>query len=226
MRVGETGCHRTVSPFSRSRIRHCSGRGPAGAAPARRPGGRRSRYAGAAAACPAPGHRRGRAAWLISARRVPATARRVEGRRRGFRTFRAGLSAGSIRPSSSACLVQAAQGGDEVLGGAAPAAGVPPGHDVGPDVLDELPDLRRRGLVDAAAPHWLGDPVPVRAVCLAAAIADQGRHDRDVLGEGRAAAVAAGAASRSAGSGPCAPARAWPRRPRPARWRLSGRQVR
>src|SRR5207344_2783911 len=48
-------------------------------------------------------------------------------------------------------LVQAAQGGDEVLGGAAPAAGVPPRYGVGPDVLDELADLRRGGLVDAAA---------------------------------------------------------------------------
>jgi hypothetical protein len=82
-------------------------------------------------------------------------------------------------------LVQAAQGGDEVLGGAAPAAGVPPGHDAGPDVLDELADLRRRGLVDAAVAPLVGDPVPVRPVCPAAAVADQGRHHRDVLGEGR-----------------------------------------
>jgi hypothetical protein len=82
-------------------------------------------------------------------------------------------------------LVQAAQGGDEVLGGAAPAAGVPPGHDAGPDVLDELADLRRGGLVDAAAAPLAGDPVPVRPVRLPAAVADQGRHDRDVLGEGR-----------------------------------------
>jgi hypothetical protein len=44
------------------------------------------------------------AAWLISASRLSATALRVEGRRRGFSTFRAGLSAGSIRLSSSACL--------------------------------------------------------------------------------------------------------------------------
>ena len=48
-------------------------------------------------------------------------------------------------------LVQAAQRSDEVLGGAAPAAGVAPGHHVGPDVLDQLPDLARRGLVDAPA---------------------------------------------------------------------------
>jgi hypothetical protein len=41
---------------------------------------------------------------LISARRLSAMAQRVEGRRRGFATFRAGLSAGLIRPSSSACL--------------------------------------------------------------------------------------------------------------------------
>src|SRR5207302_2055462 len=65
-------------------------------------------------------------------------------------------------------LVQAAHGGDEVLGGVAPAAGVPPRHDAGPDVLDELADLRRRGLVDAAAAPLVDHPVPVRPVCPAA----------------------------------------------------------
>ena len=43
------------------------------------------------------------ATWLISASRVSATARRVDGRRRGLPTFRAGLSLSPISPSSSAC---------------------------------------------------------------------------------------------------------------------------
>jgi hypothetical protein len=97
-----------------------------------------------------------------------------------------GRVAGRVdQPVFLGVLVQAAQRGDEVLGGAAPAAGVPPRHDIGPDVLDELPNLRRRGLVDAAVTPLLDHPVPVRPVRLPAAIADQGRHDGDVLGEGR-----------------------------------------
>ena len=44
------------------------------------------------------------AAWQISASRSSVTARRVDGRRRGLSTFRAGLSPGVISPSSSACL--------------------------------------------------------------------------------------------------------------------------
>ncbi|ROS32145.1 hypothetical protein EDD35_7902 [Amycolatopsis thermoflava] len=42
------------------------------------------------------------AMWLISARRVSATARRAEGRRRGLTTLLAGLSPGLMSPSSSA----------------------------------------------------------------------------------------------------------------------------
>jgi len=169
MRVGETGCHRTVSRlFSRSKIRHCSG-------------SRSGRGAGA----------QGRAA--AAARRVSVCAggsssvsqlRVIAGGRRGVvdlgqaacrRTARPGLRAGGAALSTfpgrvvgrvdqpvgprRACTGQR-RGGDEVLGGRwRPAAGVPPGHDVGPDVLDELPDLRRGGLVDAAAAPLLGDPV-------------------------------------------------------------------
>jgi hypothetical protein len=42
------------------------------------------------------------ATWLISASRVSAMARRVDGRRRGFSTLRAGLSFALISPSSAA----------------------------------------------------------------------------------------------------------------------------
>ncbi len=47
------------------------------------------------------------AAWLISARRASGTARRVEGRRRGLSTLRAGLPAAVIRPSSNSELREA-----------------------------------------------------------------------------------------------------------------------
>ena len=62
------------------------------------------------------------AAWLISARRLSATARRVQGRRRGFSTFRAGVVGRVDQAVLLGVPVQAAQRGDEVLGGAAPAA--------------------------------------------------------------------------------------------------------
>jgi len=58
-------------------------------------------------------------------------------------------------------LVQAAKRGDEVLGGAAAAAGVAAGHHVGPDVCRELLDLRRRRLVQAPAAPLLDGPLPV-----------------------------------------------------------------
>jgi hypothetical protein len=48
--------------------------------------------------------------------------------------------------------VQTAQRGDEVLGGAAPAAGVTAHDHVGLHVDHQLPDLRRRGLIQAVAP--------------------------------------------------------------------------
>jgi hypothetical protein len=52
-------------------------------------------------------------------------------------------------------------------------------------VLDQLADLRRRRLVDAPAAPVLGDAVPVGAVGPAAARADQGGYDRDVVRECR-----------------------------------------
>ena len=114
------------------------------------------------------------AAWLISARRLPATARRVEGRRRGLSDLPGRVVRRVDQAVFLGVLVQAAQRGDEMLGGAAPAAGVPPRYHVGPHVLDELPDLRRRRLVDTAITPLLDYPVPVRAVCPSAAVADQG----------------------------------------------------
>jgi hypothetical protein len=52
--------------------------------------------------------------------------------------------------------VEAAQGGDEVLGRAAPAARVAPGDHVGLEVFGELLDLARGGFVESA-----GAPVSV-----------------------------------------------------------------
>lgn len=90
--------------FSRKKIRHCvesRSWGRRARAPPRRQAvstcSRRSRVS-------RPGSLPVVAAiWLISASRLSATARRVEGRRRGLDTLRAGLSAGLIRPSCSAC---------------------------------------------------------------------------------------------------------------------------
>ena len=125
------------------------------------------------------------AMWLISARRVSGTARRVEGSRRGLATLRAGLSPAGMWPSCFGVAVEAAQGGDEVFGGAASAAGVAAGDDVGLEVFGELFDLARGGFVEAAGAPVLDDPVPVRAVDAAGAVADGRAHDRDVLGERR-----------------------------------------
>jgi hypothetical protein len=132
MRVGETGCHRTVSPFSRSRIRQ------------------RQRAAPAAVGLGVHAQQQ-----RVQLRVITSGRRRVvdlgqalvgdrpAGRGQAARLFHLpGRVAGRVEQAVFlGVLVHAAQGGDEVLGGAAPAAGVPPGHDVGPDVLDELPDL-------------------------------------------------------------------------------------
>ena len=86
----------------------------------------------------------------------------------------------------------------------------------------ELPDLRRRGLVEAPAAPLLDDPVPVRAVGPAGAVADRadttGTYSAKVGAAGRLPGRPAG----PRGTGPSAPARAAPRRPRPARVRLRG----
>ena len=60
--------------------------------------------------------------------------------------------------------VQAAQGGDEVFGGAASAAGVAAEDDVGLDALGELVDLRWGWFVESSGALVFGDPVPVGAV--------------------------------------------------------------
>jgi hypothetical protein len=82
-------------------------------------------------------------------------------------------------------LIQAAQRGDQVLGSAAPAAGVTAGHYMGLDVGHQLPDIRRGGLVQPAVAPVLDDPVPVRAVRPAGAVADRRRHHRHIAGECR-----------------------------------------
>jgi hypothetical protein len=50
-------------------------------------------------------------------------------------------------------LVKSAQRRNQVLGRAAPAAGVAAGHRVRPDICHELLDLRRRRLVEAPGAH-------------------------------------------------------------------------
>jgi hypothetical protein len=57
IKVGETGCQRTVSPFSRSRIRHWSRSRSSGRSASAPPRRQASLYATAGSACPAPGHR-------------------------------------------------------------------------------------------------------------------------------------------------------------------------
>ena len=89
------------------------------------------------------------------------------------------------QPVIHRALVQAAQRGHQMLLGAAPAAGVAAGHDVGLDVGHQLPDLRRRRLVQPPAAPVLDDPVPVRPVRPPGPGAHRRRHHRDVLGEGR-----------------------------------------
>jgi len=81
--------------------------------------------------------------------------------------------------------VQATQRSDHVLGGAAPAAGIAAGYDVGPDVGHQLPDLGRGNFVQPPLAPVVDDAVPVRAVRPAGAVGDGSGHHRDVLGEGR-----------------------------------------
>jgi hypothetical protein len=123
-------------------------------------------------------------------------------------------------------LVHAAQGADEVLGGAAPAAGVPARDGVLPDVLDQLADLRRRRLIDPALTPVLGDAVPVGAVGPPAALSDQGGHDRDVLRERRRRRAGGRADSRSAGVRPIRSSTSIAAAATAGLVRLPGRQVR
>ena len=73
--------------------------------------------------------------------------------------------------------VQAAQRGDQVLLRAAPAPAVAPLHRAGLNQRHEVPDVRRRRLVQAPGAPLLGHPVPVGAVWLAGAVGDRGGHD-------------------------------------------------
>jgi hypothetical protein len=89
-----------------------------------------------------------------------------------------------------------------MLGGASPAAGVPPGHDVGPDVLDELPDLDGVGSSMQRLPHcsttrFQYEPYAFRQPSLTRTDTT-GMYSAKVGAAGRAA----GADSRSAGVRP------------------------
>jgi len=90
---------------------------------------------------------------LISARRAPAMAQRVEGQAAGFCHLAGRVVGRADQAVVLGLLVQAAQRADEVLRRAAPAAGVPALDDVLPDVLDqrgpELSRLTRTSLVRA-----------------------------------------------------------------------------
>jgi hypothetical protein len=85
MSVGETGCQRMVSPFSRRRARHCSvsrSQGRRASAPPRRQAVsvcRRRINVSSAGSSPVVA-----AIWLISASRSLGTAHRSEGKRRGL----------------------------------------------------------------------------------------------------------------------------------------------
>ena len=204
MRVGETGCHRTVSPFSRSRIRHCSGSrscGRSASAPPRRQAVsvcRRSSSVSSSGSSPV---RRRRVVDLGQALVGDSPAGGGQAARLVHLPGRV-LIAGD-EPVFLGVLVHAAQGGDEVLGGAAPAAGVPPGHDVGPDVLDELADLRRRAarrcrrLPHCSVTRFQYEPYAFRQPSLTRADTT-GMYSAKVGAGG----LAAGAASRSAGVRP------------------------
>lgn len=92
------------------------------------------------------------------------------------------LQRGVVRAVDQAVVfgvpIEAAQGGDEVFGGAASAAGVAPDYDVDPHVGHELFDFRWGGFVQAAV-------TPLGAVHAGAARRHQTGHDWDVGGEGR-----------------------------------------
>jgi hypothetical protein len=124
------------------------------------------------------------AARLISASWGSGSARRVAGRRRGLATLRAGLPVSAIGPSSTARRYRQ-RSGHQVLLRAAAAPGVPAGHHVGLDVRHQLPDLRRRRLIETAGTTVLDDPVLVRAVRPPCPGADRRRHHRHVFGERR-----------------------------------------
>ena len=125
------------------------------------------------------------ATWLISASRVSATARRVEGRRRGLATLRAGLSLSLISPSSSACRYRQRSAAMRFSAALRPPRALRRGTTFARTcatsclISDGVGSSRRR-----VAP-LLDNPVPVGAVRLAGAVGDRGGHDRDVVGEGR-----------------------------------------
>ena len=214
MRVGEKGCQRKVSPFSRSRMRHWSGSRSTGRrarAPPRRQAVSMCRRrisvsrAGSLAVVAT--------TWLISAIRVSATACRVLLRR---------LLGGRVvafldQAVGDGVAVQAPHCGDEVLDRAVPAAPVAAQHRGAAYVLAELVDLRRGRFVKASGTPRVDDLVPVGAVGttagLGAARETTGMYSANVGAGGRGVAPP----SRSAGvipirdnSSNAASSSAWP----------------
>jgi hypothetical protein len=81
-----------------------------------------------------------------------------------FGDFGGRILAGKDELVAFGMVVEAAEGGDEVFGGAASAAGVAAGDDVVFDVFDEVFDLGGGGFVELAVAPVLFDAVPVAAV--------------------------------------------------------------
>ena len=81
--------------------------------------------------------------------------------------------------------VHAPERADQVLGGAASSAGVPALHGAFPDLLGELADLQRGGLVDAPVSPFPDHFGPVRAVDAPGSLGDRLLHERYVVGDQR-----------------------------------------
>lgn len=142
------------------------------------------------------------AMWLISPNRVSATARRVEGRRRGFGDL-AGRVVGRVDQAVVLGMpVEAAQSGDQVLTRAAPATCVTPGDHGDLHVLDQLLDLRGGWFVEVPVAPVLLDAVPVGAVDPAGAVGDGGGDEGMYSAKVGTGGRTWGAARRSAGERP------------------------
>ena len=112
------------------------------------------------------------------------TDRRVDGRRRRLAALRAGLSASLISPSSAARAYRQHSAAMRCSAALRPPRALRrPRH--GSSRRSSAAGPPRGWARQAAAAPVLDDPVPVRAVRAAAAVAHRRRHDRDVLGEGR-----------------------------------------
>ena len=86
---------------------------------------------------------------------------------------------------SDQVAVHAPQRADQVLGGAASSAGVPALYGAFPDLLGELADLQRGGLVDPPVSPFPDHFGPVRAVDAPGSRGDRLLHERYVVGDQR-----------------------------------------